>query len=78
MPDIGRWGVIDELAENFNKYSPYNYVKNNPINGFDPDGKDVIILNDSHAVHDLGHAAVIIGNEKDGWVLLFHEWNGKT
>ncbi|MEG0928958.1 RHS repeat domain-containing protein [Chryseobacterium sp.] len=83
MADLGRWSVIDELAENFNKYSPYNYVKNTPINGIDPDGRDVIILNDRMAVGGIegigegfGHAAVIIGNEKDGW--YYYSMNGTS
>ncbi|CAD7807311.1 hypothetical protein CHRY9390_01639 [Chryseobacterium aquaeductus] len=41
MPDIGRWGVVDPLAEKYQSFSGYNYVLGDPIANYDPDGMQV-------------------------------------
>lgn len=51
MPDIGRWGVQDQLSEKFFSNSNYNYVGNNPILIFDPDGRDWYYTNDGQYVY---------------------------
>ena len=35
---LGRWMTVDPLAEEFSSWSPYNAMKNNPVNFVDPTG----------------------------------------
>ena len=42
---------------------------NNPSLFADPDGKDIIVLNETSGAGGQGHAALLVGNFKDGWYL---------
>lgn len=44
-PAIARWHVLDPLAEKYESWSTYQYVRNNPILRIDPNGMDDYTIN---------------------------------
>ena len=65
MPDLGRWGNIDPLAEKFPNQSPYVFTDNNPINKIDPDGMASETVNSPIYDNKTGN---YLGNDSQGFL----------
>jgi|GEM_PF-6136082 len=80
-PQVSLWmstdPILDKYLEaggkggsgvfNSKNISLYTYCHQSPIGALDPDGNDVILLNDTTAAIGNQHVAVLVGNDKNGW-----------
>lgn len=66
-PTTMKWLSIDPLASKYPSHSPYNFVVNNPINAYDPDGRDVVFLIDKEGASGSGHMGMLFQNKNGNW-----------
>ena len=62
---LGRWHVVDPMAEEYYDLNPYNYCGNNDVNNIDINGDSITILN--YGYGDKQHMALLIQNTNDKW-----------
>ena len=71
IPDIGRWAAMDPVAESYFTYSPYNYVRNNPILRIDPNGNWDITIHVSNDREQYGYGVAVVTDKNGNEVYRF-------
>jgi hypothetical protein len=70
-PQIGRFTGIDPLTEKTTDYTPYNYVRNNPILRIDPTGKWDVTVHLYNNREKYGNGVAIVTDRKGNEVYRF-------
>lgn len=69
-PRIGKRWNVEPYIKKYPSNSSYLVFANNPILFADPDGKDIIVLRNSDGANGAGHAAILVGDNKNGWTYI--------
>ena len=67
---LGKFLSIDPHCFKYPEKQPYQFAGNYPLIASDFEGKDIIILIDKGAAGNLGHQAILIGDNVNGWTYV--------
>ena len=76
---LGRWMNVDPLADNYESFSPYNFVANNPLIYYDPDGRQIYTIfydENGNQVYDIPEQVQQMFNEEYGIVVSYDAETG--
>lgn len=72
MPELGRWSAVDPMSEQYFSFSPYDYVRNNPVARLDVGGNWDITVHLFNDRTKYGYGVAIVTDRKGNEVFRFN------